>query len=243
MSTMRTVEELILTLPPELYKMVEDYTFCAGPTTQHINATYKPPTALGVSKTTREKFAQSHYAHTAFTTSNQSHLRRWLLSLPQTHVGMMQHLHFKIDHAQDATNEAAQPQPQKQKQQPQKNNIRDPDSPKERRRGKKIARKEQEQRKRENDPDYSDYGVAEARKFFVMSYLRKRKIHLGKEVMKVNVKFKGMEERVWTDQPQGLYKERQKEKRAKKLGLELGDGAAGEGGGAVLSPRGQEGKK
>ena len=47
---------------------------------------------------------------------------------------------------------------------------------------------------------------AEARLFFGRAYLKKRKIKLRKCALKVNVQFPGIDEEIWTHEPEVAYK-------------------------------------
>ncbi|KAK3712792.1 hypothetical protein LTR37_008883 [Vermiconidia calcicola] len=179
-------------LPAELRLMIEDYTFSAGPTTQRINTDYKPPGALQASRETREKFATSYYRDTVFTITQQAPLRKWLSTLKAEHRDQIKTVHYKIvEEAKADDTELPKTHPTKKLSTKQK----------------KAAKKAKRVQKRNNDDNFACHKRASAKRFFVQSFLGKRKLRLRAEVLQVNMRFDGMEEDIWTHQPGVVFKE------------------------------------
>ena len=197
-------------LPPELYNMVFDFTFCAGPTSQSITGTYKSPSALQVSRATRAKFEKGHYSLTTFKPANQGVLRRWVKSLAPESRERIERVYFNINEEVPKTAQTPTPTNAKAKTKaklPKRKQRRiDPRSvfaPKNEML--QIVRAPPYRPPRITDPNRTMLKRAQARLFFVQSYLGKRKLKLPKDVVYVNVKFDGMEEEVWTKEPGEVF--------------------------------------
>jgi hypothetical protein len=184
----KTLMERVQALPPELYCMIKSYTFCAGPTHQVIDENFKSPSPLSVSRQHREEFAVPYYNNASFTSNSQSHLRQWLLSLTFEHRAMIRNIHVDIT-----------PPSEQQKAEHAKKKGR---TIKERQAEKQRQRKQ----KKAQDGDMSLKARAEARRFFLVSYLRKKNLGALEDVVKVNVQFEGMEKAVWTNAPGDVVK-------------------------------------
>ena len=175
-------------LPPELRNMILDFTFCTGPIVQHITKDYESPSAFSVSRSARAKFAKSHFELNVFKASNQGLLRKWLLSLDQEDRMRIATIHFSLTHSPKLAEKTEQNQ-----------NTQHP--------SKKTARDSKRQRPREGaDHNSSRQKRADARVFYIRSYLGKRKVKLAKTVVNVNVQFDGMKEEVWTCMPEMTFK-------------------------------------
>ncbi|KAK3720991.1 hypothetical protein LTR37_003281 [Vermiconidia calcicola] len=190
--TMQDFQYLFDGLPAELRLIIEDFTFSAGPTIQRINIDYKPPSAFQVSTDTRQKFATSYYRDTAFTITKQAPLRKWLSTLKPEHREQIKTVHYNIVEA------AEEDGPERLKTHPTKKLST---------RQKKAAKKGKRIQKRNNDDNFASHKRASAKRFFVQSFLGKRKLRLRTEVLQVNMRFDGMEEDIWTHQPEVVFKE------------------------------------
>ena len=61
--------------------------------------------------------------------------------------------------------------------------------------------------KRDHDVNFAQQRCTESRLFLIHSYIKKRKIRLRRGVLQVNVRFDGMDEELWTHEPELVYKQ------------------------------------
>lgn len=84
-------------LPKELYDEIYDLVFTARSTEQvtRIDASYRPPAMLPVSRTTRQKFAASYYRSAkGFELQRMDLLRKWLKNLAVEHKGLIKRIEY-----------------------------------------------------------------------------------------------------------------------------------------------------
>ena len=86
----------VQSLPPELFNIVLAEVFTPDTTTHKIDANYKPPKFLAVSRTTRETYAKAYYGglDSSFVFELAvgkpiEPLYRWLKCLPLSHLRML----------------------------------------------------------------------------------------------------------------------------------------------------------
>ena len=170
--------ELFQGLPAELKGMIYEHTFSAGPTVQKITQDYKPPPLLQIDRATRIKFAKLYFSLTTFKLSSHTILRQWLVSLEPEHVATVSKIHFDISDSGEATTEKKT-------------------GDKGRSRKRRALQRSAEERK----SYYSQMMKAEARLFFLRSYLLRYDVRLKPRVIYVNVRFNKIGWEEWTPDP------------------------------------------
>lgn len=80
-------------LPRELFDYIYSLTFL--PIENHIvvNADYRPPSNLQISRTTRKTAALQYFTITEFHFTDHNLCLKWLLSLPKEHLSMLRSVH------------------------------------------------------------------------------------------------------------------------------------------------------
>ena len=176
--TMAESQKRLDDLPLELQIMICDFTFSAGPTLHQVDAHYQPPSALQVSRASREKFAKSHFQLTTFDFYKKFSLRPWLYALHPKHRDQINDIHL------DITEFAAEEAP-----------VFEWGLERTIGEGNYIATE------RVIDVDYETAKMASRQLRFRGYFLEQVGIKLRKDVIKVNVKFDGMDEEIWTHEP------------------------------------------
>lgn len=88
---MDELNKRINALPQELIDMISDEVFTADSDQVYEIATdYKPPSTLQVSRSTRQKFAQSYYGNgSSFLFQQPATAQTWALSIPAAHRNLI----------------------------------------------------------------------------------------------------------------------------------------------------------
>ena len=77
-------------LPQEVFDKIYDFTFTVPKgATCYIHQTSRPPSLLGVDRTSRSKYAHSYYGDTVFALYSATVAARWLVSLPPEHSSVI----------------------------------------------------------------------------------------------------------------------------------------------------------
>jgi hypothetical protein len=197
--TLDRFRELFQGLPAELKGMIYEYTFSAGLTAQYINQDYKSPTVLQIDRATRKMFAKSHFSLTTFKLSSQTILRKWLASLGPEHLGTISTIQFDISDSGEGCTAAKSCKPA-----PQKNASRN---------GRTKKPRALQRFAEERNSSSSQMMKAEARLFFLRSYLLRHNVWLKPRVIKVNVRFDRMAWEMWTPDPDLSFKNWKVEQR------------------------------
>ena len=85
-------------LPPELYNAILVEVFTPDTNIHKIDADYKPPKFLAISRTTRDMYAEAYYGSPdssfVFDLRMGKPLVSWLKCLPSSHMQMLRHMKF-----------------------------------------------------------------------------------------------------------------------------------------------------
>ena len=119
-------------LPPELYNVILVKVFTPDTNIQKIDADYKPPKFLAISRTTRDMYAEAYYGSPdssfVFDLRMGKPLVSWLKCLPSSHMQMLRHMKFiwAIQNVHSTTDAQAQRGgPRDSRQSSLRRNLRD----------------------------------------------------------------------------------------------------------------------
>ena len=86
---MDIITQRVQALPGEFYDHIYREVFSAAPAEIKVDSSYKPPSCLQVSKSSRTAFAQEYYVKGIFIFDNQNLANQWCFSLSEAAIGLL----------------------------------------------------------------------------------------------------------------------------------------------------------
>lgn len=102
----RSLDELVKTLPQELQDEILDYTLAAEQEIVTITPDYHPPLRLAINRSFRKKFAKPYYEQSTFLfplaapdeyASSTGRFMAWIWSLADEHAALTKNIHLFVE--------------------------------------------------------------------------------------------------------------------------------------------------